>query len=190
MEYLNRALESAELTRREQIKQVLYSYAHYFGNKYDHLLIGDYVPTSDLAKYGSMRRAMLNQTPIGQFRNSLKWVQEKNQKHYTKVDETNTTKECCICGHLEKERTDIRVFTCKQCGTTMYRDLNSVVNIAKKEGKLLPRLGYVGVENPTYTVWWDWKRQKIIRGKSRQLASGNESLGKIKENSSVKKSSS
>lgn len=184
-EYLNRTLERAELTRREQIKQVLYSYAHYFGNKYDHIFIGDYVPTPDLAEYGSMRRAMLNQTPIGQFRKSLKWVQEKNQKHYTKVDETNTTKECCICGHLEKKEPSIRVFTCKQCNTTMYRDLNGAVNIAKKEGKLLPRLGYVGVENPTYTVWWDWKRQKIIRGKFRQLASGNESLGKNKEHSSV-----
>jgi putative transposase len=67
----------------------------------------------------------------------------------------------------------------------MYRDMNSVVNIGKKEGKLLPRLGYVGVENPMYTVWWDWKEQTIVRGKFRPLASGNKSLGKNKENPSV-----
>lgn len=184
--YLNRALERAELTRREQIKQMLYSYAHYFSKKFDHIFIGDYVPTPDVAKYGSMRRAMLNQTPIGQFRKTLQWVQEKNQKHYTKVDETNTTKECCVCGHVEKKEPSIRVFTCEKCHTTMNRDMNSVVNIAKKEGKLLPRLGYVGMENPMYTVWWNWKQQAINRGKFRQLASVIESLGEKKENPSIK----
>ncbi|OIJ19232.1 hypothetical protein BKP45_13820 [Anaerobacillus alkalidiazotrophicus] len=188
--YLNRALERAELTRREQIKQVLYSYAHYFSKKYDHILIGDYVPTPDVAKHGSMKRAMLNQTPIGQFRKILEWVQEKNRKYYTKVDETSTTKACCVCGHHEKKEPDVRVFTCKSCETTMYRDMNSVVNIGKKEGKLLPRLGYVGVKSPTYTVWWDWKRQSIVRGKYRQLASVNESLGEIKRTLRLKKSSS
>ena len=62
---MNRALEKAELTRREQIKQELYSFADYFSHKYDHILIGDYVPTPDLAEYGSMRRAMLNQISVG-----------------------------------------------------------------------------------------------------------------------------
>ena len=181
---LNRALEKAELTRREQIKKELYSFAHYLSHKYDHILIGDYVPTPDLAEYGSMRRAMLNQTPVGQFRKILEWVQEKNHKHYTKVDETNTTKECCICGHMKKKEPDVRIFTCEKCNTTMYRDLNSAVNMAKKERKLLPRLGYVGVEHPTYAVWWDWKRQKIVRGKFLQLAGVNESPGQNKENSS------
>ena len=188
--YLHRALERAELTRREQIKQVLYSYAHYFSQRYDHIFIGDYVPTADLAQYGTMRRAMLNQSPIGQFRKILSWVQEKNNKYYTKVDETNTTKECCICGYQEKKGPDIRVFTCKSCRTTINRDINSAVNIGHKEGKLLPRLGYVGVENPTYTVWWDWKRQTIVRGKSHQLASVIESLGENKESPRLKMSSS
>jgi putative transposase len=183
--YLNQALERAELTRREQIKQALYSFAHYFSKKYDHIFIGDYVPTPDVATYGSMRRAMLNQTPIGQFRKIMEWVQEKNQKHYSKVDEFNTTKDCCVCGYQEKKDPDVRIFTCPSCHTTMYRDMNSVVNIGKKEGKLLPRLGYVGVENPMYTVWWDWKEQTIVRGKFRPLASGNKSLGKNKENPSV-----
>ena len=188
-EYLNRALERAHLTRREQIKQVLYSYAHYFSKKYDHIVIGDYVPTPDVAKYNSMKRAMLNQTPIGQFRTILEWVQVKSNKHYTKVDETNTTKECCVCGHKEKKEPNVRMFTCKNCKTTIYRDMNSVINIGKKAGKLLPRSGYIGVENPMYTVWWDWKRQNIVRGRFRRLAGVGESPGEIKENSSAKEES-
>ncbi|PAV30622.1 hypothetical protein CIL05_05840 [Virgibacillus profundi] len=121
----------------------------------------------------------------------LDWVQVKNNKHYTKVDETNTTKECCVCGHKEKKKTDVRIFTCKNCQTTLYRDMNSVVNIGKKEGKLLPRLGYVGVKNPMYTVWWEWKRQAIVRGRFRLLAGGNESPGeKTKRTLQLTKSSS
>ena len=85
---------------------------------------------------------------------------------------------------MKKKEPDVRIFTCEKCNTTMYRDLNSAVNMAKKQKKLLPRLGYVGVEHPRYTVWWDWKRQKIVRGKFRQLAGVNESSGQKKENSS------
>lgn len=71
---LNRALIKAEQKRREQIKTLLFSYAHYFSKRYDAIYIGDYIPTPNVATYGSMRRAMLNQTPVGQFRNTLNWV--------------------------------------------------------------------------------------------------------------------
>ena len=47
---------------------------------------------------------------------------------------------------MKKKEPDVRIFTCEKCKTTMYRDLNSAVNMAKKERKLLPRFGYVGVE--------------------------------------------
>jgi putative transposase len=73
-ERLNRVVEKAYLKRREQIKLILYRYAHYFSRKYDTIIIGDYTPTVDVAEHDTMHRAMLNQTPIGQFRTILKWV--------------------------------------------------------------------------------------------------------------------
>ncbi|WP_164667475.1 RNA-guided endonuclease InsQ/TnpB family protein [Virgibacillus doumboii] len=161
---LNRALIKAELKRREQMKTLLFSYAHYFSKRYDAIYIGDYTPTPDVAKFGTMRRAMLNQTPVGRFRNILYWVQTKNGKYYAKVDERDTTKTCCVCGHQEKKEPSIRSFTCVNCGTTLSRDINSTVNIGKKAKKQLPRAGYIGVESPMYTVWWDFKQAKVACG--------------------------
>lgn len=75
---------------------------------------------------------MLNQEHIGKFRKTLSWVAEKEGKFYLMVNEHNTTKECCICGNKEKKTPKIREFTCKKCNTTIMRDSNSAVNIAKK----------------------------------------------------------
>ena len=172
---LNHTLEKAYLKQREQMKLVLFRYAHFFSRKYDEILIGDYTPTIDVAKYDNMHRAMLNQTPIGQFRKTLNWVQSKNGKHYEKIDERDTTKTCCVCGHEEKKDPSIRTFTCVNCGTTLSRDINSAVNIGKKAKKTLPRSGYVGMKSPMYTVWWDYKQGKVSCGLTRQLALVSES---------------
>jgi transposase len=36
---------------------------------------------------------------------------------------------------MKKKEPDVRIFTCEKCNTTMYRDLNSAINMAKKERK-------------------------------------------------------
>ena len=129
---LNHALEIAYNKRREQIKTALYSIAHTLYQDYDLVLIGDYVPTNGTAPFSNMKRSMLNQEHIGKFRRILEWVAEKEDKFYLKVNEYNTTKECCVCGNKEKKSPEIREFTCKKCNTTIMRDSNSAVNIAKK----------------------------------------------------------
>jgi putative transposase len=115
---------------------------------------------------------MLNQTPIGKFRKTLEWVQIKNGKYYQKIDERDTTKTCCICGHQEKKDPSIRIFTCVNCGNTLSRDINSTVNIGVKAKKILPRSGYVGVKAPMYTVWWDYKQGKVSCGLTSSTGSG------------------
>ncbi len=129
---LNYALEIAYNKRREQIKTALYSISHQLYRNYDLVIIGDYTPTNNTAKFKNMKRSMLNQEVIGNFRKILKWVSQKENKFYIMVDEKNTTKECCICGHKEKKEPSIREFTCKSCNSTLMRDSNSAVNIAKK----------------------------------------------------------
>ena len=134
---LNRALDKAYHGRREQIKTALYSIAHEIYRRYDLVLIGDYIPNKGTAKFENMHRSMLNQEKIGEFRNVLEWVSSKLEKFYIKVNEHNTTKECCVCGHLEKKDPSVREFECASCGTKILRDINSSVNIGKKAGYLL-----------------------------------------------------
>ena len=129
---VNHALNIAYNKRREQIKTALYSISHELYKKYDLVIIGNYTPTNGTAPFKNMKRSMLNQEQIGSFRKTLKWVAEKEDKYYLMVNEKNTTKDCCICGHQEKKSPEIREFTCKSCNTTIMRDSNSAVNIAKK----------------------------------------------------------
>lgn len=164
----NKALERAYHKRREQIKQVLYAIAHWTAKRYDEVIIGDYVPTPDLSIYQTMHRSMLNQTPVGKLRHTLE-VQQKSGKYYQEVEEINTTKACCICGHLEKKKPDIRIFTCKQCGNTINRDINSSVNIAKKGNKSLPGSGYMDLKEPMYTVLWRFRQSKLIQQSTTQM---------------------
>lgn len=112
----------------------MYSIAHELYRRYDLVLIGDYTPTNGTAPFKNMKRSMLNQEKIGEFRDILEWVAVKKEKYYKMVNERNTTKECCVCGHKEKKPPDVRKFTCVSCGTTILRDSNASVNIGKKEG--------------------------------------------------------
>ncbi|WP_071393362.1 RNA-guided endonuclease InsQ/TnpB family protein [Bacillus tuaregi] len=128
----NNTLNKAYHTRREQIKVALYSIAHWLYNHYDLVIIGDYTPTNGTARSKNMKRSMLNQTHIGEFRKILQWVASKRGKQYKMVNERNTTKECCVCGHKEKKEPEVRLFICLSCGHTIVRDLNSAINMAKK----------------------------------------------------------
>ena len=134
---MNEALKKAYHKRREQIKTALYTIAHWLYGKYEVVMIGDYVPSKETAPYKTMKRSMLNQEELGQFRKIVKWVAEKEGKYYIEVNEKNTTKECCICGDREKKEPNVREFTCKNCGTKLKRDINSAVNIGKKVGYFL-----------------------------------------------------
>lgn len=129
---LNLALQRLYARRREQIKSNMYQIAHFLCKNYDEIIIGNYVPSKEVAKFDTMRRSMLNQSHIGEFRNILKWVSEKSAKLCKIVDEKDTTKKCCVCGDIEKKPPEIREFICKKCNSKILRDVNSAINIAKK----------------------------------------------------------
>ncbi|MFJ8257926.1 RNA-guided endonuclease InsQ/TnpB family protein [Peribacillus asahii] len=153
----NRALNKAYHTRREQIKVALYSMSHWLFDQYDVVLIGDYTPTNDTASLDNMKRSMLNQDHIGELRKILKWVAAKRGKQCVIVDEKNTTKECCVCGHKEKKEPEVRSFTCVICEHTIVRDVNSAINIAKKTS-ILSGSDWVAewiLDTTTYAVRYD-----------------------------------
>ena len=154
----NEAYKRAMLTRREQIKLGMFTIANYLCRHYDVIMIGDYVPNSSLSTSPNMSRGMLNQSVIGKLRSTIKWVCEKSGKKFIKTDEKFTTMKCSNCGHMEKKLPDIRVFTCKSCGKTFHRDINSAINIAKNND-YLPCTGYV--EEPTYTAHWSHKDSRV-----------------------------
>ena len=154
---LDKALTRAYECRREQIKQACYSIAHDLCKKYEKIVMGNYVPSIETAKYDNMHRSMLNQTVIGTLRKTLKWVCTKSARQFEVINEKNTTSDCCMCGYREYKDPSIREFDCKGCGTHLYRDANSAVNIALKAELILSGSDYLGwdLSRPLYTVYWD-----------------------------------
>lgn len=128
--HLQNVLDRLYNKRDEQIKNCLYEIAHYLAKRYNVIIMGDYTPSKDVAKYKNMRRSMLNQTHIGKFRHILKHVCNKYGKTLIIADERNTTKRCCITEVLTKRPPEIREWRVGK--RIVLRDLNSSVNIALK----------------------------------------------------------
>ena len=131
---LDKAIKRAESRKREQTKQLMYSISHFIAKNYDKVIIGDYTPAKNIDSISNINRDVLNQSHIGEFRAILNWVMTKSHKTFVKVSEKYTTQTCCICGEKEKKTVDIREFTCKKCNIFILRDVNSAINIAKKDG--------------------------------------------------------
>ncbi len=155
---LDKALNHLYLKRKQQIKQCLFEVSHYLCDNYDEIVIGDYAPTLDLAKYKTMHRAMLNQSPIGQFRQILEYVCSKRNISFSVIDEKNTTKTCFNCGNMEHHEPNVREFICPCCKKHICRDINSAINIGVK-AKILSSSDYVDldVSKPTYTARYNYK---------------------------------
>ncbi|MFQ6041417.1 MAG: RNA-guided endonuclease InsQ/TnpB family protein, partial [Candidatus Poribacteria bacterium] len=162
-ERLNRALQTAYRVRRDQLKQVRFTVSNWIAKNYDYVAIGDYTPSLDTAVFDTMHRSMLNQEMIGSFRKDLKWTMNRSGKQYTKVCEKDTTKTCCICGLKEEKEPSVRFFICPNCHSLLARDINSAVNIAKKEN-LLSGSDYEGwdLSSPSYTVQWDFSKCELL----------------------------
>ena len=160
---MNRALNRAYNSRREQIKSACYSIGNWLAKNYDYVAFGDYTPTIDIAIETNMHRSMLNQSVIGTLRDTVKWVMIRSGKTFSLVDEKHTTSDCSICGYREDKDPCIREFICPKCNNSFNRDINSGVNIAKKD-KLLSGSDYVGwiLSKPTYTAKWNLTNGKVL----------------------------
>ena len=159
---LDKALSKLYLKRKNQLKTALFTIAHKLCDEYTHIVIGDYVPTPDLAKYHTMARAMLNQSPIGQFRSILQHVSAKRGCKFEIVYEAYTTMTCSVCGDICHHEPNEREFLCPCCNTKLYRDINSAINIGVK-AKVLSSSDYKGIDlsKPLYTANYNLRKQRI-----------------------------
>ena len=148
--------------RKVQVEQALYTIADWLVDNYDVIVVGDYRPSKASAPKKRMRKKVLNESCIGKMRTILEQVCERKGKEYIKVDERGTTKTCCMCKHQEHKDPKIREFTCKMCNKSIYRDINSAINIGIK-GKILSSSDYVDLDlsKPMYAVNYDWRKQTL-----------------------------
>lgn len=137
---LKKALIKKYRVKAEQVKTALNIIAKWLFERYDTVVIGDYVPPVTQGINSSMRRAMSEDYHIGQFREVLKFKAQKHDKKLIVIDEAQTTLKCFKCGRIEKKDPTIRSYVCPRCGIEYDRDLNSAINIGIKSQLFNSRL--------------------------------------------------
>ena len=157
-EFFNKKLDEAYRIRREQTKTFLYTLSNQICKQYDIISVGDYTPHGG-GITTKMRRSMNNQSLIGRFKKTLKWVAFRSGKLYLEFNEKGTTRTCSECHFVVKDgiSPEIREWTCPNCGYEHIRDENSAKNGLVKtiqDKNLLPCSGHVPVEVSERWVWW------------------------------------
>lgn len=150
--HFDKALQRAYRKRREQTKHMLFALSNQMYRAYDLVLIGDYTPQPGTGLSKGMRRAMNNESLIGRLKLVVSHVASKSGKHYQEYMETNTTKQCSVCGFLNGSLTlNDREWLCPQCGTHHMRDENAAINGLKKN--------FMSCSDPfvvTQRCAWEW----------------------------------
>ncbi len=151
----NQALTRLYRLHREQTKSYLYAVANKLCREYRVIGVGDCTPHGGGIST-PMRRAMNNQSLIGRFKQTLKWVTQRSGRLYLEYDETGTTRTCADCDAIVKGGIppDIRVWFCDSCQTRHLRDENSGRNGLKRIlEKLVPGSGQRAVQVTARCTW-------------------------------------
>jgi putative transposase len=122
-------LDELHRIKREQIKFSLYAFSNELIKEYDLIAVGNYTPHGGGISTG-MRRSMNNQSQIGKFKQTLKWVCQREGKLYFEWDERNSTKTCNHCGTPTQLTQDpsVRAWKCSVCHRDHIRDENAALN--------------------------------------------------------------
>ncbi len=127
--HLNGRLQETYRIRREQKKTYLYTLAHHLYHQFDIISVGNYTPHGGGISTG-MRRAMNNQSLIGDMKLIFQWVATKRSKKFHIYNEYQSTKTCSNSSVvMESINPDERIWKCGcGCGGIHLRDYNSAVN--------------------------------------------------------------
>jgi len=85
------------------------------------------------------RRMRLYDSSFSELRAVLEWEFRKRGKLVLPVPAYNTSRECFLCGRINKGLTlEDRIFDCPHCGFTLDRDLNASLVLLKRAGWVPP----------------------------------------------------
>jgi len=108
--------------------------------EYDLLVLED-LDVRNLVQKGETkkRRLRLHDSSFSELRAVLEWEFRKRGKLVLPVPAFNTSRECFLCGGINKGLTlEDRVFHCPHCGFTLDRDLNASLVLLKRSGWVPP----------------------------------------------------
>jgi len=103
--------------------------------EYDVLVLEDLNVQGLIQSGTKKRRLRLHDSSFSELRAVLEWEFRKRGKLVLPVPSYNTSRECFLCGGINKGLTlEDRVFRCPYCGFTIDRDLNASLVLLKRAG--------------------------------------------------------
>ena len=108
--------------------------------EYDVLVLEDLDVQGLIQKSENKKRRMrLYDSSFSELRAVLEWEFRKRGKLVLPVPAYNTSRECFLCGRINKGLTlEDRIFNCPHCGFTIDRDLNASLVLLKRAGWVPP----------------------------------------------------
>jgi len=108
--------------------------------EYDVLVLEDLDVQGLIQKSENKKRRMrLYDSSFSELRAVLEWQFRKREKQVLPVPAYNTSRECFLCGRINKGLTlEDRIFNCPHCGFTIDRDLNASLVLLKRAGWVPP----------------------------------------------------
>ena len=130
--------------------------------EYDLLVLED-LNIKGLIQSGTRKRRLrLYDSSFSELRAVLEWQFAKLGKTVLAVSSYNTSRECFLCGGINKGLTlEDRVFHCPYCGFTLDRDLNAYLVLLKTSGWVPPAVACFAPPTTFSTLswveeaWWD-----------------------------------
>ena len=125
---------------RDLRRDLFFKLGALLSQEYDLLVLED-LNTQGLIQKGvtRTRRMRLYDSSFSELRAVLEWEFRKREKLVLPVPAYNTSRECFLCGGINKGLTlEDRVFLCLHCGFTLDRDLNASLVLLKRAGWVPP----------------------------------------------------
>jgi len=121
--------------------------------EYD-VLVLEHLNVQDLIQNGTKKRRLrLYDSSFSELRAVLEWQFRKRGKLVLPVPSYNTSRECFLCGGINKGLTlEDRIFNCPHCGFTLDRDLNASLVLLKRAGWVPPAVAWEASPNTSPTL--------------------------------------
>ena len=140
---LKRTLDRLQKKETNQKRTFLHKVSRNLINNYDLVVVGDLINIKNNTKSENknINKYKFQFWPVALFVSMLNYkAQESSNRSFKKINESNTTKTCCICDQKQNITLSERVYKSPNCHLELDRDSNSAINIYKKTLQLEPKL--------------------------------------------------
>ena len=126
---LKKALNKLYIYKTNKLQDFNHKLSHVITERQENcVVVGDLKPKFMKSESKQLNRSIQNNWGISDFISKLEYKCQLKGIHFFKINESWTSKKCCVCGKIHDMPLNKRQMIC-ECGNNLDRDLNSSINI-------------------------------------------------------------